>query len=269
MKIEEVAALSPTFRDSAGKFTDVFLVLSNEKIDSDGAKAASFGSCIHLLYKGKKITVTCDHVAKQNSDYITSPKQVPGTCLPVQPDGFSRDLVRIDSSSSLDLAIFQYTDDPDQNVPLERYNLERSQVINKQTIPVGLLSYIHGAWGEYSPMHQYTDGLLYHEIQIYSAFGPITSIRDDLLVGDFAEKEFVDGPSDEVKKRVPNFKLTGGHRDIQGCSGSGLWALNGEDVFLLGILLGRIDSAHNEHLIRFTPVWKVIDFVDSIFSKLK
>jgi len=52
---------------------------------------------------------------------------------------------------------------------------------------------------------------------------------------------------------------TGGPRDLSGMSGSGLWIKTDDGIRLTGILLGPTPGETNQHLIRFTPIWKVIE----------
>lgn len=190
--------------------------------------------------------------------------------MPADLKAYSRDLLEVSRSEPFDLAIFQHDDDVSQNSPNHWYELSKSSIFSEQSDLVDLLSYIHGVWGESSSMYQHPlSGLLDYFLQSYTGFGPIIEVSGKEIIADFAEKEFVEEPSEEVKKRIPDFELSGGVRDISGCSGSGLWVHTKEGVRLLGILLGRKEGRSDEHLIRFTPVWKLIEFVEDNFDKLK
>lgn len=49
-------------------------------------------------------------------------------------------------------------------------------------------------------------------------------------------------------------RISGGSRDLQGMSGSGLWLRDDHGVVLAGILKGALGYVGDPEL-RFTPVW--------------
>ena len=90
----------------------------------------------------------------------------------------------------------------------------------------------------------------------YTACGGISKVSNELIQGDFAEKEIGnDSLTDLDGNALP---VTGGARDIRGMSGSGLWCFNQDDKLnLLGLLSHKDDLScdRNQHLINCVPIW--------------
>jgi hypothetical protein len=104
MEVSEAKQLNGKFTAVVPKHTDVFLTLS-QPVDGK-SETKGLGSCVHLVYKGRNLTMTCDHVAKEGCIYFTNPK---GLATPHVPEGqhpLVSGLPLLKRSKPHDLAIF-------------------------------------------------------------------------------------------------------------------------------------------------------------------
>ena len=267
MDIQEAKELNGKFTEIVPGYTDVFVPLSEPVGGKSEARA--FGSCVHLTYKGHDLTVTCDHVAKEDCIYFTNPK---GLLTPSVPEGehpTTPGVHLLDRSKPLDLALFSSDALAMEQHGKTRYDLAKSAVVTRELLAdpkhKGLASFIYGVWGKQTSGFVYPDGLAYMQVITYSGLGPIHEVTEDLIVTDHAEKEDL-REGEPTLKQIEDIEITGGYRDIKGCSGSGLWIMADGPV-LAGILCRPREAPADQHLIEFTPVWQVLAFIDSTLAE--
>ena len=165
----------------------------------------------------------------------------------------------------LDIARFSYQGNLAQTNS-EAYCIDDKPMISLERTKknIGTAAYICGFPGFLSEIHiqkggetTTSDSIVAYN-KYYSGIGGIISADENVILCDFAEKEF-------LFNNAVNESPTGGERNIQGMSGSGLWVYDGitNAPNLLGILLGKNKKSNpqNEHLIEFAPVWKLVEIL--------
>ena len=266
MDVCEAKELNRKFTAVVPKHSDVFLALS-QPVEGK-SETRGVGSCVHLVYKGRKLTVTCDHVAKERCICFTNPKGLAAPSVPEGQHPLVPGLTLLRRSKPHDLAVFDSEALPMEQHGKTRFDLAKSAVVTHALLSDpkyrGLASFIYGVWGEQTTGCVYPDGLAYMEVITYSALGPIVEVTADLIVTDHAEKQDL-REGEPVIQRIKNIAPTGGYRDISGCSGSGLWIMTTEPI-LAGILCRARTAPSDQHLIEFTPVWHVLKLVDAILA---
>ena len=225
----------------------------------------NLATCTYVEIRSKVVAVTCAHVVKSASQVWT------GLPISEQSRITEKDIKKstaskiISSDDSIDLTLIEGTKIEFDSINKKAYNFEKSDNISLESTLKNLntFSCFCGLWGKKAAVAPYEDGVVYAEFPLYFAFGPIRSVQESLIICDFAEQEQIINNTDKFSQ-LKDMKLTGGGRDLSGTSGSGLWIHNGENFLLIGILLGPEPSKKDEQLIRFTPVWKLRDFLNSI-----
>lgn len=257
---EEIEELLPFRESQIGAHTDLLLV--RDQITG----ACSQASCLYVTFQGNEYEVSCDHVLKPNADYFTGAKRLVNPRID-EGDSHGVPPIRlIGSSASMDLAVFDRSGLDLQKVPATSYDLDANPITFECAARnENVLSFIYGVAGFAAEGLQCPDGLVFVNAPIYTAHGPIKSVNEDLIVGDFAEAELVALNAKHFPK-IADFKPTGGARHLGGMSGSGLWVHADERFHLAGVLLGA-DSEFDrtkEHLIRFTPVWRLKEWLKEV-----
>lgn len=263
MNTEEAKQLSHRFQEFAQPHTDVFFSL--RRSDERTAVFEKVGSAIHITYKGLSLAVTCHHVAPIGCIYFTNPKRLKRPTIPDGEKAFRQNVEELARSEALDLAVFDTSNIDVGAHGKQRYDLQKSGGVTPETVGknIGTLSCIYGVWGKHVSGKSWEDAVLYIQFPVYTGLGPITGIERGFVIGDFAENEILERPKPNTEFEVlKTIMPTGGARDLSGCSGSGLWVLCGGEPVLAGILLGPEPSQHDQHLIRFTPVWSLMTLID-------
>ncbi|WP_437743962.1 hypothetical protein WME73_02475 [Sorangium sp. So ce302] len=237
---------------TARAHTDVILV-----VPKDGGDAA-LASCIHIDWNGRRLVLTCNHALRAEHAYFTSPTRVQNSVIDENTRYQVHSLRFLSATQDLDIAVFEGTDANDTGSGKTPYVLADSSWFAPEKLDAseGVAAFIYGLLGNKARGHQYPDGLVYLEAPIYTGLGPLVQVVERELVADMAEKRIVtlnDKDFPQLKGEV----ATGGVRDLQGSSGSGLWMVLDRQPCLLGIVLGRNPSPAGTHLIRATPIWSV------------
>lgn len=262
---DEIAHLLPLREPQIGMHTDIIL-----SIEKGTGKCGSAG-CVHVLFRGLEYVITCHHVLKDEREYFTGPQRLKKDMI---DEGMKHEVPPMElvgSDAACDIAVFRLKGIQLQDIPKSVYDLSQSPFIfDNLSKNLGLLSFIYGTPGFAQRYFQYPDLVLYMNTPVYTAHGPITEVLPEKIVGDFAEKELLE-LNTEVALQLTGVQPTGGARDLHGMSGSGLWVYSGlSDKFeLAGILCGRnqhCDPA-TDHLIDFTPVWKLKEVLERLIPE--
>jgi len=223
------------------------------------------GTCTYITIRNKTIGVTCAHVIHDTS-HVWAGLPVLKRPLMVEEDIKFSEATKVEAiENSIDIALLDCTSIDFNSIQKEPYCFDNSESISFESTLKNLntFSCFIGLWGKKTMLAPFNDGVVYAEFPLYFACGPIKSVQENLIICDFAEQEQIVNNSDKFSQ-LKDVKLTGGGRDLSGTSGSGLWIHNGENFILIGILLGPEPSKKYEQLIRFTPIWKLRDFLNSI-----
>jgi len=250
--------------NEAVAYTDTVLCLT--ATDSQGTPS-HIGSCVFANFGGVTVAITCAHVLRDTKALWCGLPRIDEPVLPSQPAPQLAPAPVIDSDEALDLAILDATGVDLGLCRKKPYSLALSDPITPDAMKrnFGTLSVICGTWGEKVEIYanSATQGLV--EIPLYAAAGPIHDIRDDLIIGDYAEVTVLSS-NVAAFPQLGALQLTGGSRWLGGTSGSGLWVTHAGECLLAGILLGPLPSQSNQQLIRFRPVWQLRDWLDSVIT---
>ena len=241
-------------------FTDSMLLRNTE------TGACGQASCLFIEWKGTAYAVSCHHTLAELQEYIVGAKRLKGKAIKEDDTHEVAPLRLLGSDETLDLALFDLNGLTLLNIPKRAYSLSESRIDLKTTTKhLGGGAFIHGVPGFGTRGTQYDDGLVFLKCPIYSAYGPIVEVYEDLIVADFAEMELSE-LNDKDFPYLKDLEPTGGTRNLSGMSGSGLWVICNGGFVLLGILLGPTEDnrAKIEHRIRFTPVWKLIKWLEQL-----
>lgn len=258
---QEVARFLPLRESQIEPFTDSVL---RRDVESG---ACGMASCIYVDWEGTTYALSCRHFLREGSEYYTGAKLVGSG--PMKEGDFNEiaPLELLHSDADFDLSLFGLNGLALASIPKQAYPLKAKPLtLEEAQQSLRCVSFIHAVPGFAAKGTQYPqDGLVFMQRPIYSAYGPILEVTESLIVGDFAEKKLLE----RNEKDFPHLKdvePTGGTRDLSGMSGSGLWVVCEDGFRLLGILLGaaKDNQPDIEHRIRFTPIWKVIDWLDSL-----
>lgn len=256
----EIAPYLPLREAQITAFTDSVLLRNTD------TGACGLASCVYIEWKGTAYAISCHHILGEEREYIAGAKRLTSNIISENDSHAVAPIELIDSDETLDLALFTLSGIDLPSIPKQVYALGENLLNSENTAKnVGSVSFIHAVPGFTLKGHQYEDGLVFLKCPIYAAYGPIIEVSEDLIVGDFAEQQII-----EINlKDCPEFKdfqPNGGTRDLSGMSGSGLWVICEKRFVLLGILLGVTadNKPASEHLIRFTPIWKVIAWLDAL-----
>ncbi len=227
-----------------------------------GSGNVGLASCLHVRRGGRDLVVTCHHVAATAPACFTTPRRLVKDMVEEGDRRKVQQLTMITSSKELDLALFEGATLDLAAAGRSRYDLTKSAWFTERRLtPDGTAGFIYGLWGEKASVCSYPDGLVYVNAPIYSGVGPIVGVEERLLVVDVAEIKFL-YLSDRFKKETP----TGGVRELHGISGSGLWMILDHQVCLAGVVLGRKPKRDGEHLIRVTPAWALVTWLDHVLG---
>lgn len=247
--------------EQMGVFTDSMLLRNTE------TGACGLASCTYIEWSGRAYALSCHHVLAEQREYLAGAKRLSGGTIDEAGSQEVAPLIPVQSDKGLDLALFDLNGLALPSIPKQAYPLADSQLnLEKAQKNLRCVSFIHAAPGFATRGHQYPqDGLVFMQCPIYSAYGPILEATDDVIVADFAEAE-LNELNAEVFPHLRDFTPNGGTRNLSGMSGSGLWVICDGRFKLLGVLLGldlRNDPA-TQHLIRFTPIWQVTAWLESL-----
>ena len=216
-----------------------------------------YGSGIHIEFKGTVRLITCEHVVRKAKHVFVNPAPISGPIPRAGQDGkrYSCNIVTADHLS--DIAVLNYSRTKDM-VNITPYNLSgqpdyTNQIVNNH---MGLAVYIHGLPGFNKEIINLNDSQIMTSCLTYTSGGGITTVSNEWIRGDFAEKEIGNEPLTDLNDNA--LQLTGGARNIGGMSGSGLWCFNQDNKLNLLGLLSRKDDLNidtDQHLINFVPIW--------------
>lgn len=254
---EARAALS-LVEAQCSKCTDIVLVA--KEVTPHTLAQTALGSAVCLEVDGQTVLVTCNHVVAKGEYHYCGPKRLGKPMMDAESNGVARSPV-LYRSTQLDLAVLRYGRGAEEKDPwpLEHANDVDYAFLEPQ---IGTAAFILGVWGEQTRAASYPDGQLYIEAPRYAGIGPLRTVTELELVGDFAEVEIL-SRSPELE-RLADIQPTGGVRNLKGISGSGLWMILDGEPLLVGIVHGPNDGRVDEHLIRATPVWVLRDWLAAL-----
>ena len=242
--------------------TDTVLCLRTA--DTQGTPSR-VGSCVFMSLDGVTVAIRCAHVVRDTKAVWCGLPRIDKPVMPSQPAPQLAPAAVVDSDDALDLAILDATRVDLGLCRKNPYSLTRSDPITPDAMKgnCGTLSVICGTWGERVEIYANSakQGLV--EIPLYAAAGPIHEVRDELIVGDYAEVKVL-SRNVAAFPQLKSVQLTGGSRWLGGTSGSGLWVTHTGQHLLAGILLGPVPGQANQQLIRFTPIWKLREWLNSV-----
>lgn len=249
-KRKEILRYIAIVKEKADAYTTQVL-----SIKEDGT--CGYGNGLHIEFKGTVRLITCEHVVRRAKHVFANPAPISGPIPRAEQDGkrYSCNIVTADRQS--DIAVLNYSRTEDM-VNITPYNLNgqpnyTNQIVNDH---IGLAAYIHGVPGFNKDVINFSDGKIMTNCLTYTAAGGISKVSNELIQGDFAEKEIGNDPLTDLDGNV--LQLTGGVRDISGMSGSGLWCFNQDNKLnLLGLLSYKDDLNIDidQHLINCVPIW--------------
>lgn len=259
-RIEPLLALRES---QIGLFTDTVL-----KVDKTSGQVGQ-ASCVYINWENKIYALSCQHILKPNCIYYSGAKKVDVSATHFEAHNVPA-LNLVASNENLDLALFDLNGLDISSIPRSAYDI-LGVTFSRESVQKNLtcVSFIHGVPGFASSVIELSKGQVYMEAPIYSAYGPLVSVTDDVVVADFAEADLLEVDT-KTYPQLKGFQASGGARDLRGMSGSGLWVPRATSFKLLGILLGRDPSTDpsSQHKIRFTPIWKVVEWLEKIVSEL-
>lgn len=231
-----------------------------------GGGAARPASCLHLEFKGRPLVVTCEHVLEHDHDYFTNPKRLQ-TNMVEESRYKAASLSFLGSSPDLDLAVFDGVGVIQPESGKQTYRSNRSEWFSRDRLspPDGTAVFLYGLLGNKTKGHQYADGLVYMQAPIYTGIGPLVEVTDNEMIGDFAEKKFL-VLNDQAFPHLAGERPTGGVRDLVGTSGSGLWMILDKAPSLAAIVVGRRQSPTGTHLVRATPAWSLLAWLETLLD---
>ncbi len=256
----EIKELMHQFSITVSKYTDILLSLNIE------GKCVKLGSCIHIKAHDKDLAISCNHVAHQYSNYFSGLQRLKRDIIPENNKSRTPKIDLVYRSNEYDLTVFNSDSLSTEDSGKSRYNLCKSEQITLEICQknISSLCYIYGILGSMTRSYTYPDGINYIQIPIYTAIGPIVSANNNKIVADFAEKEIYEL---NVKSfpHMDRISPTGGYRNIHGASGSGLWIQLANEILLAGVLVGSNERSSTKHLIRFLPIWIVIEKIKELY----
>ena len=260
-KIETLLKTAPT---QTLKHTDIVLV-AEPVAASDRLQLCTQGSGVFLRSFGVELLVTCHHVVSKGPIYFFGASRLEQPRVPRDPSEHKVcSATLLASEPDLDLAVLRSDSSTASVSPKVPYDLSDSEWVTEEILlkNKGTATLISGPPA--GMMDIYATNPLYAEAAYYSATGPLIEVHQDRLIVDMAESEFVYNNSD-LFPQLRNMKPTGGTRELQGISGSGLWMFDDDErVILVGIVLRRDSGALDEHRIRATPVWALRDWLKKL-----
>ena len=231
------------------------------------------GSCVFVSLNGRKFAVTCAHVLRGSGSSLIGASVVRDAAPPLGTPGTARSVSPTDTDERADLAAFEMNWFDPAAASKESYRLDGDvspigfEVVSRNLGTASFIGAVPGAGaglgaGLHAPP---SPGVLVTESPVYSAYGPIVGVTDDLIVANFAERANLAPPAGSSGMSSP-ITLSGGARDIRGMSGSGLWGKGKTGPVLLGILLRKASDNDDgaEHRICFRPIWKVVEWLSAI-----
>lgn len=257
----EIAPFLPRREEEMGAFTDSMLLRDTK------TGACGMASCLYIEWERRFYAVSCHHVLSEGREYIAGAKRLRGATIDEEDSHAVAPLQLIHWDADLDLALFDLNGLSLPSIPKQAYPVAESRFnLEKTKENLSCVAFIHAVPGFAAKGTQYPqDGLVFMECPIYSAYGPLVDATDAVVVADFAEVEMSELNVADFP-HLRDFTPSGGTRDLSGISGSGLWVICEERFQLLGVFLGsdpRNDPT-TQHLIRFTPIWKVLSWLESL-----
>lgn len=255
---QEIEAFLPLRESQITAFTDSMLLRNTQ------TGACGLASCIYVEWNGTPYAISCHHVLEEKREYIAGAKRVTGKTIDEEDSHAVAPLSLIGSDKSLDLALFDLNGLTLSSIPKQAHPLAQSRIdFERAKRNLQTVAFIHAVPGFGSRGIQYEDGLVFMQSPIYSAYGPIVEVSEDLIVADFAERELGELNVKDFP-HLRDFTPTGGARDLSGMSGSGLWVFCTGGFALAGVLLGpeKNNDPKSQHLIRFTPIWKLVQWLE-------
>ena len=264
--MEDIMSIAQQLSTTA--FTHTDLIIAAEKKEEKFC-LKGVGSVSIVSYKGKEYAITCKHVTNGSTLFFSGSGKGETNHFDEKAVLKCKNMELLLSSEQYDIAIFSGYN----QVPLTKktfYPLEKSDLItfSKLSKEIGTLCSFTGVWAKYTQQGPWND-LMYFDTCYVSAFSGIQEVRDDEIVADFAAKDILNKRID-VFPKLKEVEANGGTLNFRGCSGCGLWVSppipsDPRAAVLIGILLGRIEcDTKTQHLIHFTPIWKVKELLDSL-----
>lgn len=238
-------------------------------VHAQGPLDCGCASCVYIEYRGRRFSITCDHVTREASalyDLAIAPSDKPTPFGPVTSQSQAI-LLRRDTEHDLtvlDAQMANFVVAQKKPFPLETSDFISKEWLEQQH---GLASFICGTWGVETlliPMGQNR----YVEKTFYSAGGPIKTVTSSTIIAVFEEKELL-SRNDQVLPHLRGIRISGGSRDLSGMSGSGLWLLDENSIHLAGILTGPASGEIADPELRFTPVWVLCDLLQQVVDEPK
>lgn len=227
-------------------------------------RMAGLGSVTLISYKNKQYAITCEHVVHNCSLFFSGAGKGDTPSINEKDILRCKNLKLITTCELHDIAILSGYN-PDSKTKKSFYPLEESDSITFESLSknLGTLCLFDGVWGKYTQKGPWND-ILYFDTCYVSAWSGIADVKENEIIVDFAAKEITEKRTD-VFPKLAEVEATGGTLDFSGCSGCGLWVKFMSKPVLIGILLGRaICDVKTQHLIRFTPIWKIKEILGKI-----
>lgn len=256
----EIERYLPLREEQMGSFTDSILIRNTV------TGACGLASCTYVEWRGTPYAVSCHHILREGHEYISGARRISGSRIDEEDSHEVAPLTFINSDADLDLSVFDLNRLHLDSVPKRAYDINADDFsLDRISRNLQCVSFIHGVPGFSNQGIQYHDGLVFMSSPVYSAYGPIVEVTNDLIVGDFAETECIE-LNTAAFPQLNGFEPNRGTRNLSGMSGSGLWVISSESFAFLGTLIGEAQGNNriSEHRIRFTPVWKLREWLASV-----
>ena len=262
--MESYDTIAKELSDYVRQYTDLIVTYDEDGWNSTPKKPKGLGSVTLVSFREKKYLITCRHVITHKRWFFSGAGKGTGQTINEKEALKCRSLKIVSESTDCDIAILSgYPDNPLTRklfYPIEEF---RALSYSKLCKECGTLCVSVGGLAKITEFMSWPD-LLYANICYIEAQSSILSVTEDEITVDFGSNEVFDKRTDLFPK-LKDFNPENGVIDMHGCSGCGLWGFIEKTPCLIGILRGRIeDNPDNCHIIRFTPVWKVLEILNSI-----
>ncbi len=242
------------------KYTDLVFAFNSE-----GDKG-SFGSGVIISYLGKVFFLTARHVTK-GYQYVFAGAYPKSDTKPSTENKITSNLIFLCEGEISDFSIFMNY--PLGNNPVKiGYDLENSKSLTYEITKknTGTLSCAIGYLGAIRRDILISKVCVDTNSQFLISSGPIVEISEDKIVVDMTASD-CNFYTPEAKKLESTIKDNNGVFPFYGCSGCGLWVIDGSYVKLLGIMSRKADDDVLIHRVEFVPIWKVINALNNLSDK--
>lgn len=258
--MDEIENASKQLSEAAFLHTDLIAVGHNV---GGNFRMTGLGSVTLISYENEQYAITCEHVIHDCSLFFSGAGKGDTASINEKDILQCQNLKLIATCELHDIAILSGYN---QTVQTKKdfYPLEESDSITFASLSqnIGTLCIFVGVWGKYTQRGPWNDMLYFNACYVSGSSG-IADVRENEIIADFAAKEIIEKRTD-IFPNLEEVEATGGTLDFSGCSGCGLWVATPTPI-LIGILLGRTRcDIKTQHLIHFTPIWKVKEFLDRL-----